>query len=112
EEMNFLLEDREYWGAAANGWKKMYDELGRAAVKNARLKEPHQKCLFRYITCLHKYAIQKKKPDFTKRAANMIFQLEKGDKDMGGIKDDYMKLLKDEKALKEAYDELKAKAEK
>lgn len=114
EEKNFLLEDRELWGAAANGWKKMYEELGRAAVKNARLKEPHQKALYRYIVAVYRFAqkqpMAKKKTDFTKRAANMIVQLEKGDKDMGGLKDQYMDLLKQEKELKEAYDELKAKA--
>jgi hypothetical protein len=114
EELNLILEDKEVWGGAANGWKKMYEELGRAAIKNARLKEPHQKALYRYIFCVYRFAqkqtAEKKKADFTKRAANMIVQLEKGDKDMGGLKDDYMQLLKDEKPLKEAYDELKAKA--
>jgi hypothetical protein len=114
EEKNWILEDRELWGAAANAWKKMYDELGRAAVKNARLKGPHQHALYRYIFCVYRFAqkqtMEKKKADFTKRAANMIVQLEKGDKDMGGLKDEYMELLKQEKPLKDAYDELKAKA--
>ena len=100
-------------GAAANGWKKMYDGPHQGAfLKNARLKEPHQKALYRYITLLSISPSRpgKKKTDFTKRAANMIVQLEKGDKDMGGMKDDYMQLLKQEKPLKDAYDDLKAKA--
>jgi hypothetical protein len=114
EEKCYLLEDRQFWGGAANAWKAMYSELGRAAPKNPRLREPHQKALFRYITCIYRFAqkqtSEKKKGDFTTRAANMIVQLEKGDKEMGVLKDEYLDLLKKEKPLKDAYDGLKAKA--
>jgi hypothetical protein len=87
----------------------MYKDLTRAVAKDPRLREAHQKALLRYINALHRHAVQKNKPEFTKRAANMIFQLEKGDKEMGGMKDKYDELFQKEPGLKDAYEEIKKK---
>jgi hypothetical protein len=106
EESVFALEGTRNWGAAANAWKKRYEELGRVRGHPA-LRQAHQKALFRYVLCMHRYAVEKLKPQITKRAASIIVQLEKGDEEMGGLKKQYRELLKNEPALMAAYGELR-----
>jgi hypothetical protein len=111
EEQCFLLEDMEKWAPAANSWGRMYEDLKRARGKNPRLAEPCERALYHRILCVYRFSQkqtnEKKKADFLKRAANMIHQLELGDKNMGGLKDQYMELMKNEPPLHEAYKALK-----
>src|SRR5579859_1310036 len=99
---NLRHEARKKWGTAANGWKRMHTELQRAAAKHDALRTPAQMALFRYTFCLHQFAVANNKPDYTKRAAKIIFQLEKADKEMGGLKKRYVELLENEPTLREA----------
>jgi hypothetical protein len=108
EEQNYLLEDVEKFGLAAKGWNHMYEDLKKGAQKNARLQEPAQKALYRYIFCVYSFAKkqtdEKKKATYMNRAGNLILQLELGDANMGGLKEQYTELMNKEPPLKEAFE--------
>jgi hypothetical protein len=109
EQRIFAFEATRSWGAAANAWKKRCEEFGRAQHRQPAIRQAYQKALFRYILCTHQFAVEMLKPQYTKRAANVIVQLEKSDEEMGGLKNQYQELLKTEPGLMAAYGELKAK---
>jgi hypothetical protein len=107
ERQIFELEARRKWGAATNAWKKRFEEFGSVRQPRPAFREARERALFHYVHCMHQYAVDQEKPIFTRRAANIILQYEKGDPEMGGLKQRYAQLLKENGALRKEYEMLK-----
>lgn len=106
----FLLEDKKKYGAAANAWNRMLGDLKKIRESNPQAGEMYNDCLYRYISCMYKFAMgtdnDAKKRDYIKRAAQLIVNLRSADEKMGGMKERYDELLQKEPLLKAQVDEL------
>ncbi|MBY0527751.1 MAG: hypothetical protein K2R98_30415 [Gemmataceae bacterium] len=119
----FCWMDEEKYGAAAKSWNDIIQTFGaKPDFSNARIKENYFESRYQYIYCLYMYAknltdpkLLPKKPDYIKRAATLIVQLENAPPgDMGGeaFKKRYTDLLNKEDGLKKEYDAVKKEKEK
>lgn len=110
KEKNFLLQDQEKWALAFKGWDELMKTL-KPLINDARFKETYYECYYYLTFSYYKYATKlesdDKKKTAIKKAAGFITKLESSKPDMGGemLKNRYMELLKQEAALKEAYEE-------
>ncbi len=102
-------------GKAYTAWSKLVTQLGqRLQQGGAREKEQYFECYYYMTESMFRYAKalkdDKKKEDYTRRAAGLITKLEGAWPDLGGdeSKARFTELLDRESALKEQYDKLKA----
>jgi biopolymer transport protein ExbD len=112
--------DENKYGAAAVKWSETITSFGpRPDFANRQVKENYFEARYGYTYCLYRYAknidandakLGPKKPEYIKRAAKLILQLEMTPpNDYGGeqFKKRYDELLKNEEPLRKAYEELK-----
>jgi hypothetical protein len=127
KEEAFIWQDQNKFGAAAKTWNQVIQSFGaKPNFNNAKIKENYFEARYQYIYCLYMYAknlsdpkLLPKKPEYIKRAANLILQLElvppgpdgkpAPESDMGGenFKKRYQELLRKEDLLRKDYDALK-----
>jgi hypothetical protein len=118
--------DEQKYGAAAKQWSDTIASFGKPDFSKmpAKVKENYFEARYEHIYCMYMYAklidpkdpkVGDKKPEYIKRAANLIVQLEFfPPKDMGGeqFRKKYDELLKKEPALFKEYEPLKKEREK
>jgi hypothetical protein len=105
-----LLEDQSQFAKAANSWKRNMDELKKLRETNPQLAEQYHDCLYHYIFCMYRYAKagdEATKRKYTVRAAQLLVSLERGDPQMGGLKQRYEELLRREAPLRKEYEAAK-----
>lgn len=116
-------EDEEKYGAAAKEWSAIIGSFGpKPDFANAKTKENYFEARYNYIYCLYMFAknlndpkLAAKKPEYIKRSATLILQLESTPPgDMGGeqFKKRYDELLRKEEPLRKDYEALKKEKEK
>lgn len=107
-----LLEDQEKYAPAANAWFKLVDELKKLKDTNPQLNEPYHDCLYHYILCMYRFGAKSSdaatKRKYLERSARLVVSLERGDPQMGGLKERYQELLQAEAPLKAEYDAARA----
>lgn len=103
-----LLEDRERYAAAANGWSRLMADLKRLKDSTPQFLEEYNEALYRYVYCVYRHAQSQTDPakqkDYTGRAVKLIVALESADPNMSGMKDKYYQLLEKELPLKQEFE--------
>ncbi len=102
-------------GRAYSRWAELVNQLGQKMQQGGTKETRDQffECYYYMTECMVKYAQgvkdDKKKEEYTKRAANLIVKLEQRQPELGGEESKlrFADLLDREPALKEQYDKLK-----